>query len=49
MKNVIFLMKPAAERVEFIFIQRCPMQAINYDNKTQHRKRYINPNVQLGK
>lgn len=28
-------------------IQRCPMQAINYNNKTQHRKRYINPNVQF--
>lgn len=28
-------------------IQRCPMQAINYKNKTQRRKRYINPNVHL--
>jgi len=28
-------------------IQRCPMQAINYDNKSQNRKRYINPNVTL--
>lgn len=28
-------------------IQRCPMQAINYDNKTQTRKRYINPNMNL--
>lgn len=28
-------------------IQRCPAQAINYDNKTQNRKRYVNPNVKL--
>lgn len=28
-------------------IQRCPMQAINYNHKTENRKRYINPNVKL--
>lgn len=28
-------------------IQRCPKQAINYNNKTQKRKRYINPNIKF--
>lgn len=28
-------------------IQRCPMQAIDYNHKTQARKRYVNPNVKL--
>lgn len=26
-------------------IQRCPQEAINYKDKTQRRKRYVNPNV----
>lgn len=26
-------------------LQNCPSQAINYKNKTQHRKRYANPNI----
>jgi len=28
-------------------IQRCPTKAIDYNHKTQARKRYINPNVKL--
>jgi ferredoxin len=28
-------------------IQRCPVQAINHNNKTQGRKRYLNPNVRF--
>ena len=28
-------------------IQRCPTQAINYNHKTESRKRYINPNVKF--
>jgi ferredoxin/flavodoxin len=28
-------------------IERCPKQAINYQNSTQNRKRYVNPNVKF--
>lgn len=28
-------------------LQSCPVEAINYDHKTQNRKRYINPNISL--
>jgi len=28
-------------------IERCPKQAINYQNITQNRKRYVNPNVKF--
>jgi ferredoxin len=50
-KNIVFkeneLVRNNCCELCLACIQYCPVQAINYKNKTQNRKRYVNPNIEV--